>query len=92
MKYIIVSANLSNGKTVNLPFIFPDFMIHLAVYENVKQSLVLQYDCEFVHIISAGETVLNGTGIKCFGESTSLGVVSRGIIDASLIELKMGLL
>ncbi len=85
-KYVVIRMQpKKNGSWIawDLPFIFPDKMVHKDVAEALitsqRQALP---DMDF-EVIAAGETTLMSHG--CDGESTTLKIKSRGDVDSVLI-------
>lgn len=71
MKYIVISS--PHGE---LPIIFPDVIVSREMLERMARKTA----------VSGGFIDFSGNGVKCYGESTSLGVTSRRERDASLIQ------
>lgn len=69
-KYIIIS---------NTPIIFGNDLLHAEVAGEKKNAVE---SAGYVFIYTASEWV----GAICMGESDSLGISSRGVIDAELIQ------
>ena len=85
MKYIVLKIN--NGETVReWPVIFPDMMVHKQMYESMKFQLMRFHDQE-CSVIAAGSFSCFGGEVRCFGESETLGIESRGEEDAKLIKM-----
>jgi len=74
MKYLILQT--PDGET---PIIFPDFMYH----DQVEEAL------DHKEVIAAGLIKLDGGKITCYGESSSLGIGSRGEDDEMVIHHRL---
>lgn len=85
MKYII--AKITHGDTSReWPIIFPDMMIHKQVAETIKWHLMRHHDVE-AKIVSAGSFSCFGGEVRCYGESETLNIESRGKTDVDLIKM-----
>jgi hypothetical protein len=81
MKYILVEVDLPKIGTRRFPFIFSNHMVHAEMREAalfaIAKSIAVPTE---MRVISAGEvSSLHIEG--CHGESTSIGVKSRGEND-----------
>lgn len=93
MKYIVCQVQKDGKPFVNVPFIFPDIMVHSMVFSQMRALLELQYVSSTavttVIPLSAGE--LSSTTFDsdhtCFGESTSLKIESRLGEDSNLLAM-----
>lgn len=85
MKYIVLE--IKNGDTKReWPIIFPDMMVHRQVADIVQNHLAV--DCKLnSRIIAAGSVSFFGGEVRCFGESETLNIESRGSEDAKLIKM-----
>lgn len=85
MKYIILE--IKNGDTKReWPIIFPDMMVHSEV------ANIMQQHIEFVNAmpckrIAAGSVSFFGGEVRCYGESETLNLESRGVEDEKLIKM-----
>lgn len=85
MKYIIVQ--IRNGDIVcEWPIIFPDMLVHRQIAETIKWHLVRYHDQD-ARIVAAGSASFFGGKVRCFGESETLNVESRGNEDVKLIKM-----
>lgn len=85
MKYIVVQ--IRNGETVReWPIIFPDMMVHKQIAETIKCHLMRHHDQD-ARIVAAGLFSCFGGEVRCFGESETLNIESRGNEDAKLIKM-----
>ena len=96
MKYIVCRVK-RNGKTVmDVPVVFPDFLVHAMVFAQMRALLETQYfkasaKTEVV-ALSAGELSSTGFAVSatdglCHGRSDTLGVKSRGELNDRLIHM-----
>jgi hypothetical protein len=94
MKYIVCQIQRDGDPFLNVPFVFPETLVHSMVFSQMRALLEHQYFSDkkktTVVCISAGflsSTVLltDGPDGLCHGESTSLGVKSRGADDDRLL-------
>jgi len=86
MKYILVRQHRGDV-TIDTPFIFSNDVVHSAMYKYVR--LMFRMDHEFygkLECIGAGFIQINANGVKCSGESVSLGIRSRPYRDSAAIE------
>ena len=85
MKYIVLE--IKNGDTKReWPIIFPDMMVHRQVADIVQNHLAV--DCKLnSRIIAAGSVSFFGGEVRCFGESETLNIESRGKEDEKLIKM-----
>lgn len=74
MKYLILQTQ--DGET---SIIFPDFMYHDQVEEAFDHK----------EVIAAGLIKMDGKKLVCFGESSSLGIGSRGEDDDAVIHHRL---
>ena len=88
MKYIILKAK-KGATSITLPIIFPDMLVHDHVARCLSLLLSLMYPTHKVAVCAAGfvSSVDVGRTIECNGESTSIGVKSRGERDTALIRM-----
>lgn len=75
MKYIVVE----DGFGIECPYIFPDHIQHYMMLSDIGGKL-----------ISAGFIVSGVNGIECYGDSFSLKVKSRPVIDTELVNKMLG--
>jgi hypothetical protein len=93
MKYVIIKATpllKKDGKTsIALPIIFPDILVHDHVARCLSLLMSLMYPTYKVAVCAAGFVSSADVGrmINCSGESTSIGVQSRGQRDTDLIRM-----
>lgn len=90
MKYIVLRT--TNGDIVrDIPFIFPNHLVHADVAEALADMLIRKYASgspATVQAISAGEISsleIAGDTHSCDGESTTLHLKSRGEEDSRMI-------
>lgn len=86
MKYIVIRTTLG-GVVRELPFIFPNCIIHEDAFKMMSEAIKLSTgekagECVAV---SAGETSCMKPGSDCHGDSETLRIKSRGDVDDSLI-------
>ena len=79
MKYIVLAVKLGATMTKEIPVIFDSFLVHADVANALKKGHPHGRGFE---IVAAGEW--NDTH-GCSGESSSLGIKSRGETDTMLI-------
>lgn len=84
MKYIVLEAETSKGGVQReIPFIFPDHLVHSEMVHGLKTALIAQGFKDNAKVISAG--FYNQMTGSASGDSDSLGVASRGEEDSRLI-------
>lgn len=85
MKYIVLQ--IRHGETVReWPIVFPDMMVHSRVADSVK-ILLSRHHGQDSRVIAAGSVSFFGGEVRCFGESETLNIESRGSEDAKLIKM-----
>ena len=87
MKYIVMSVkqNKADGFSLEVPFMFPDAVVHLYMSTVAKLVCEQQWkNCE-IKCISAGFFSSTALEANCYGKSESIGIKSRGERDAYLI-------
>lgn len=77
MKYIVVK-----GLTKEIAFIFPKHFNHKVFYESL-QSVADNHLFVLGEVVSAG--YYSPINARCYGQSTSLGVMSRNDVDMGVI-------
>ena len=89
MKYIVIEVRFSNDHCLEVPFIFPEFIVHADMADRMKQYLASEYKDTTVTTIAGGfvNSMEVGSGIRPTGESTSAKVKSRGNKDKQLITM-----
>lgn len=84
MKYVIIQTDRPDGTKSVFPVILPDAIIHSemsrATMRAIRESTGLGNE---YGVVSAGFIGLDG--VTCHGESESIGVNSRGKLDAARI-------
>lgn len=102
MKYIVCQVQHDGEPFMNVPVVFPDLLVHAMVFAQMRALLEMQFFSNkkktTVIALSGGEfssmafeshpmqTDPNEQAM-CHGESTSLGVKSRGMEDDQLIRM-----
>ncbi len=85
MKYIVVE--IKNGETKReWPIIFPDTLVHRQVADIVQDHLAIDLKQDS-KAIAAGSISFFGGKVRCFGESETLNLESRGKEDEKLIKM-----
>lgn len=79
MKYILYSKNLGEGSAIHIPVIFSNFIVHSDMHKMITKGMMYGE----LEPISAGE--ISPIGMRCTGESTTMGLKSRGDIDTQII-------
>ncbi len=87
MKYIVLEVTSEKVGIMEVPFMFPDLMVHSQVSLAMQRLLYDMYKPCVVQPISAGffSSFEFDSRKCCYGESESLKLKSRGIIDSSLL-------
>lgn len=74
MKYVMLAGVSQSGIDLELPFIFPFYIVHA----DMRRLLERHRDLKDKKIVSAGFIRLTETGeLEAYGESDSLGIESR---------------
>lgn len=84
MKYLVLRAK-TGGLTHEIPFIFPNNLVHRLVAGAVKSTL-RAHRYTAIECVSAGDYAPSLDG-ACSGKSTTLSVESRGVEDERLIAM-----
>lgn len=84
MKYIVIQAKLKNS-TIEIPFIFPNMLVHSDIADAMRCNLNLNHSIRNTTIVSAGDLSFLGGRLTCSGKSDTLNVESRQI-DKQLIQ------
>jgi hypothetical protein len=75
-----------------VPIIFPEHMVHSLVFEAIRRYYAMEADdlalkeCRRPELVSAGKVAFIACA-GCYDKSESLGIGSRGDLDANVIEL-----
>lgn len=77
MKYIVMGVLTKSGLDCEIPFVFPDLVVHLNMATVCKVLLEDQFKGADVRVISAGFINSIDVTSECYGKSESLGVTSR---------------
>ncbi len=83
-KYVVALV-VVYGKEMEVPFIFPGSILHKDFAAAVWPTIRLYGPEDTKEWVSAGEIRL--ADLHCFGDSLSMGLVSRGKQDSELIGL-----
>lgn len=86
MKYIVIATKLG-GMERELPFIFPDAIVHARMFQYMSHQMTMHHGCNSVTCVAAGFLSSVGVGAlgQCYGNSESLGIKSRGEEDDKLM-------
>ena len=82
MKYIMFRRQVGDMQQ-DIPVMFPNTLNHSEVAEALKNAVRVNGGPDPV-VVGAGEVIL--AGATCVGSSESLGVKSRGRVDARIID------
>lgn len=82
MKYIVLKTEDSDGNYHELPIMFPYVLVHKEMKECTWRALC-ESDHRMVEVLGAGFCTTENNKVKCYGESESLGIKSRGEQDQS---------
>lgn len=85
MKYIIMRMSVDDLEHDH-PFIFPDMISHDQFAEQIQHLYLMEHGFSS-ECVSAGFCNFFGQKPNCSGESETLGISSRGIIDDNIIEM-----
>lgn len=83
MKYIVIEITTGSIKQ-EMPFIFPNHLVHKDVAKNMQSFLNREHQWSDTRVVSAGE--ISPFGVECYGKSSTLGVESRKYEDSRLIQ------
>lgn len=85
MKYIVVKSEDRNGRIHELPVMFPYVLVHREMKECVWRAL-MESEHRFIEVVGAGFCTVENNAVKCYGESESLGISSRGTLDTQAFD------
>ncbi len=87
MKYIVMSVINKSELELEVPFIFPDIVVHLHMSTVCKTLLELHFPGSEIKPISAGFVSSTAFEDDCYGKSESLNLPSRPERDSQLIKM-----
>lgn len=85
MKYIVVKSEDRNGRIHELPVMFAYALVHREMKECVWRALI-ESEHRFIEVVGAGFCTVENNAVKCYGESESLGIGSRGKLDTQAFD------
>ena len=74
IKYVVIKTTLDGCGSIELPVVFPELLNHSTVAQRLRGV-----------VVGAGFCYHTEEGWKCFGESISCKVKSRGTDDDSVL-------
>ena len=87
MKYIVIEV-ITKDIVRELPFIFPEAIVHSQMYKYMQHQMTMEHDADSVRCVAAGFlSIQAGFGVECHGESESLNIKSREQVDTDLITM-----
>lgn len=91
MKYVVARVYKNRKLFLDVPFVFPELVVHSVAFEGFRSALLAQYpvkDGYTVKPLSAGfVNSMDLIDIRCTGNSTTLEVASRGVEDDNLLRM-----
>ncbi len=84
MKYIVIEVKLGNELKMEVPFVFPNNVVHSSMIIGAI-AVCKSQKWDFQGVISAGEVLISAS--NCGGKSVSSNLESRGHEDACLINM-----
>ena len=87
MKYVVMHVMNKAGLDLEIPFIFPDIIVHLYMATICKPLLEEHFKEADITVVSAGFCSSTAFEDECYGQSESLGVKSRPERDSHLIKM-----
>lgn len=85
MKYIVVKSEDRCGNIHELPVMFAYALVHREMKECVWRAL-MESEHRFIEVVGAGFCTVENNAVKCYGESESLGIGSRGKLDTQAFD------
>lgn len=85
MKYIVVKSEDRYGNIHELPVMFPYVLVHREMKECAWRALI-ESEHRFIEVVGAGFCTVENNAVKCYGESESLGISSRGKLDTQAFD------
>lgn len=85
MKYLIFSGTTPTGITQEVPFVFPNVLVHCMVAEQMRHLLETTHCLKDLKVVGAGEVSVRFG--NCSGEATSFKplIPSRGKEDRATL-------
>ena len=83
MKYIVADIRISESIYREVPFIFPEFMVH-SLFAECIPGIARKHEWRLAGFISAGFMEIDG---ECHGKSESMKLTSRPEEDTLLIRM-----
>lgn len=90
MKYIVCRIYHKRKIFLDVPFVFPDIISHITMYEGAHTTLTMiwpEHDGHKVKCLSAGFINSIENMGECYGKSDTLGKKSRGELDTKLLRM-----
>lgn len=92
MKYIVCQVRKNGEPWLEVPFVFPDMLVHSMVFAQMRALLQNQYgissdDKVDVVAVSAGALSSMDLSTSCYGKSDTLGITSRSEVDDQLLRM-----
>lgn len=85
MKYIVMQVKSKKVGTLEIPFLFPEIVVHSDMAKAAAHLLRGQFQDGVIVPISAGFFCSPDLDIVCHGKSESLNLESRPKVDSQLI-------
>ncbi len=87
MKYIVMQVLNKSGLDLEVPFVFPEIIVHSMMAEACRSLLSIHFPESDIKAISAGFTSSMAFEDDCYGKSESLNLESRPERDNALIKM-----
>lgn len=90
MKYVILEVSRDGQPMLEVPFVFPDFLVHKEVADSMRLHICVKHSMDGVvtSVKPVGAGFLASPDFHhCHGESESLKLKSRGKVDDRLISM-----
>lgn len=85
-KYIVIRKDDGEHTPQEFPIIFPKYMTHKEVFDAQARAIQWHSRSPCTSCVGAGFVRLGEVELRCYGESESLKVKSRGEEDTRLID------
>lgn len=88
MKYIVMKVQVKEDFIIEIPFVFPEIIVHANIADFCKVLLEKHFPAaESIQPISAGFCSSMAFEDDCYGESETLKLKSRPQEDSALIKM-----
>lgn len=87
MKYIVMEVKMPKGGTLEIPFVFPDIIVHAMMAQVAKPLCEATWPGCITKPIAAGNFCSLDLTCECGDWSETLNLYSRGDTDSQLLRM-----